>query len=452
MRTWNCETCIHSAKSRSASTGKTPSLAESNTSWTGFDRTVAYPPSTSRSSLTQIPSRPKDPTNIVVAGALAVDLSCNFIPAKDVAESSHPRFHTSNPASIRQSLGGVGQNVATALHYLKSSVRLCTSVADDIAGSTALRMLAQRGLQISGIQKLATGASTAQYVAINNAQKDLVLAMADMNILEGTTQDFEVLWKPHLACCKPKWLVVDANWDPLTLRKWIDAAKALEAKIAYEPVSTAKSRRVFSHPHSSMAAVPHHSINLATPNALELASMNEAANDTGMFDRDDWWRAIDSIGLSNAGSRAKLVSLTNSDLVDQGIPQQSLRLLPFIPCISTTLGEHGVLLAQMLKPGDGRLTSPTSAPYILSRSTNGSDTVGGVYMRLFPPVERLSSHEIVSVNGVGDTFLGTLIAGLTKDKPKVIADLVDIAQRASVMTLKSTEAVSPQISTLRSLM
>lgn len=73
-------------------------------------------------------------------------------------------------------------------------------------------------------------------------------------------------------------------------------------------------------------------------------------------------------------------------------------------------------------------------------------------MRLFPPVERLSSHEIVSVNGVGDTFLGTLIAGLTKDKPKVIADLVDIAQRASVMTLKSTEAVSPQISTLRSLM
>lgn len=247
-----------------------------------------------------------------------MDLSCIFIPAKDVAESGHPRFHTSNPASIRQSLGGVGQNVATALHYLKSSVRLCTSVADDIAGSTALRMLAQQGLQISGIQNLATGASTAQYVAINNAQKDLVLAMADMNILEGTTQDFEVLWKPHLACCKPKWLVVDANWDPFTLRKWIDAAKALEAKIAYEPVSTAKSRRVFSHPHSSLAAVPHHSINLATPNALELASMNEAANDAGMFDRDDWWRAIDSISLSNAGSRDKLVSLTNSDLVDQG--------------------------------------------------------------------------------------------------------------------------------------
>jgi hypothetical protein len=80
-------------------------------------------------------------------------------------------------------------------------------------------MLAQRGLQISGIQKLATGASTAQYVAINNAQKDLVLAMADMNILEATTQEFDVLWKPHLASCKPKWLVVDANWDPFTLRK-----------------------------------------------------------------------------------------------------------------------------------------------------------------------------------------------------------------------------------------
>ena len=71
-------------------------------------------------------------------------------------------------------------------------------------------------------------------------------------------------------------------------------------------------------------------------------------------------------------------------------------------------------------------------------------------MRLFPPVETVSSDTIVSVNGVGDTFLGVLMAGLTKEKPKNIVELVDIAQRGSVMTLKSKEAVSPEISTLRS--
>lgn len=70
-------------------------------------------------------------------------------------------------------------------------------------------------------------------------------------------------------------------------------------------------------------------------------------------------------------------------------------------------------------------------------------------MRLFPPVEFVPSDEIVSVNGVGDTFLGVLMAGLAKEKPKSIVDLVDIAQRGSVMTLKSKEAVSPDISALQ---
>lgn len=389
---------------------------------------------------------------MIVAGTLAVDLSCDYISPKHAAKSIEPQLHTSNPASIRQSLGGVGQNVATALYYLKSSVRLCSSIADDIAGSTALKMLADRGLQTIGIQKMTTGSRTAQYVAINDARKKLVLAMADMDILEDTRGDFDTRWKPHLAACKPKWLVIDANWDPSTLRKWLDAAKASGVKVAYEPVSTAKSRRIFPQRQSSLAAVPNHSINLATPNALELASLHEAANDAGLFDREDWWIAIDSIGLPNSGSRDKLVSLTNKTLVDRGVPQQSIKLLPFIPCILTTLGEQGVLLTQMLQPGDERLTAPTSSPYMFSRATDGSDTVGGVYMRLFPPVESVPDGAIVSVNGVGDTLLGILIAGLAKEKPKEIADLVDIAQTGSVMTLKSMEAVCPQISTLRSLL
>ncbi len=71
-------------------------------------------------------------------------------------------------------------------------------------------------------------------------------------------------------------------------------------------------------------------------------------------------------------------------------------------------------------------------------------------MRLYPPVEKVSETDIVSVNGVGDTFLGVLIAGLAKQNPKDLADLVNIAQRGSVMTLKSSEAVSPEVSGLQS--
>ena len=401
-----------------------------------------------------VPS-PTNTADILVAGSLAVDLSCDYVRAPTENLSSQPQLHTSNPASITQTLGGVGQNIATALHYLGSSIRLCSSVAADVAGSSALNILLQRGLQTAGIQIRGPESHTAQYVAVNDAQKHMVLAMADMNILEDRSGDFNSLWKPHFDICKPKWLVVDANWHSDTLREWFNAASASGVKVAFEPVSVAKSRRAFSakvQRDAGLAAVPNHLISLATPNALELSSMHDAASDAGLFDREDWWRVINSIGLSSSGSRDKLVSMTNGSLVDQGAPQQSIRLLPFIPCILTTMGERGVLMTQMLQPRDERLTCPDAAPYILSRSTDGNDIVGGVYMRLFPPAEIVSSDKIVSVNGVGDTFLGVLIAGLTKEKPKRIEDLVDIAQRGSVMTLGSKEAVSPKISTLKSLL
>ena len=394
-------------------------------------------------------------TDVIVAGSLAIDLSCDYIQPT-ANSSSQPQFHTSNPASITQTLGGVGHNVAAALNYLGSSLRLCSSIADDVAGSTALSLLAERGLQTAGIQKRGPGSHTAQYVAVNDAQMQMVLAMADMNILEDTSGDFESLWKSHLDVCKPKWLVVDANWHPSTLRKWLDAAKASKVKVAFEPVSAAKSRRLFPanlQKDAHLAAVPNHSINLATPNALELSSMHDAASEAGLFEREDWWHTIDAMGLSSSGSRDKFVSVTNKTLVDQGAPQQSIRLLPFIPCILTTLGEHGVLLTQLLQPGDERLTRSDAAPYIISRSStddgNTNDVVGGVYMRLFPPVETVTSDKVISVNGVGDTFLGVLMAGLTRKEPKGIVELVDVAQRGSVMTLKSKEAVSPEVSTLR---
>lgn len=411
------------------------------------------PNSTQTSATIPSPATPtvKSAADVVVAGALAIDLSCDFIPQNGTAASKQPQFNTSNPAFIRQDLGGVGQNVATALHHLNTSVRLCTSVAHDVAGFTAVEILVKQGFQTAGIHRSTGKHRTAQYVAINDAQKNLVLGMADMNILEDITDDFETLRKSHLDTCKPKWLVVDANWHPLTLHKWLHAGKAAGAKVAYEPVSVTKAKRLF-HRNATVAAVPHHVVNLATPNAQELASMHQAATSAGAFERGDWWSVIDSIGLSSSGSRDKLVPMTNSALVDLGVPQQSIQLLPFVPCILTTLGEQGVLLTQLLQPGDNRLTSPDSAPYVLSRSTNGCEVVGGVYMRLFPPVENVSKENIISVNGVGDTFLGVLIAGLSKQDPKEVADLVDIAQSGSLMTLKSREAVSPEVSGLKSLL
>lgn len=392
---------------------------------------------------------------VFVAGSLAIDLACDFIP-KSVSKNRHSlQLQTSNPAVISQALGGVGHNVATAIHYLDIDVQLCSVIGDDQAGAIARKMLIEKGLFKSGAIVQKQSARTAQYVAVNDGEKNLVLAMADMDILQGRQVEIDTIWKFHLDSQKPEWLVIDANWDTRALQRWLTYGKSAGAKIAFEPVSVAKAQRMFTtSPNSNfeLGVLPHHAVSLATPNSLELASMHTAAREAGQFERDDWWQVIDAMKLPSSGSRDKLSFITQAALVDEGIPQQSIQLLPFIPTILTKLGSNGVLMTQVLKPGDDRLTSTAHSSYILSRADVDHSTIGGVYMRLFPPAEKIPASDIISVNGVGDTFLGITIAGLAKDNPKTLIDLIQIAQQGSVTTLMSKEAVSPEIKNLRTLL
>lgn len=107
----------------------------------------------------------------------------------------------------------------------------------------------------------------------------------------------------------------------------------------------------------------------------------------------------------------------------------------------------GVVMAKLLAPGHPALRSPDSARYIVARNLSGNPDVGGVYLRHFPAAETVSSEDIISVNGAGDTFLGVLIAGLAKGL-QLDENLILIAQKASIMTLKSKESVSPDITSL----
>ena len=393
--------------------------------------------------------------DVVVAGSLAVDLTCDYSPDPHASNGYTPQLATSNPAVITQSLGGVAHNVARTLHYLGTSAQLYSVVADDAAGIAALNMLAQTGMHSQGIQQIKNGARTSQYVAFNDVRKELVLGMADMKIMETAPIDFDEIWKPKLDLARPKWVALDSNWDAAILRKWLQAAKAVGAKLAFEPVSSAKCKRLFqpfADDTEAFPAVPDNMVSLATPNVIELASMYDAARDAGLFDRKDWWRVVNAIGMSSTGSRDRLVSITNKSLVDHGVPQQSLQLLPFIPTILTKLGDQGVLLTQLLAVRDPRLRSQESAAHILGHRIDEGTGIGGVYMRLFPPAELVAKESIVSVNGIGDTFLGVILAGLAKETKKDWPALVDLAQRSSVMTLKSRESVCPNIGSLRSLL
>ena len=399
---------------------------------------------------------------VFVAGALAVDLNCDYAPLSSTVNKA-PLLETSNPARINQSLGGVAHNVARAAHLMGGQVRLCSTVGDDLAGKAALQALVSEGLDGSGINTR-IGGRTAQYIAVNDLNKDLVLAMADMSILEEPTSalkpfkspsndTFTNVWLPQINETRPKHIVLDANWSPIAISRWLEASKSISAHVSFEPVSTAKAIGIFQLPtDKQISTFPTASIDLSTPNQFELSAMHAAARSLDFFDRDDWWHVIDALGIPSTGARVAFAQATSSALVDQGVPQQCVQLLPFIPSLCVKLGPQGVLLAQILPVGDERLHSREHSPYILSRCNNQSEAtlgVGGVYMRLFPAAERVLEEDIVSVNGVGDTFLGALVAGLAVAGGVKLEDLVDIAQQAAVMTLKSKEAVSPEIAALR---
>ncbi|KAL5614616.1 hypothetical protein BROUX41_004715 [Berkeleyomyces rouxiae] len=385
--------------------------------------------------------------DILVAGSVALDLSCDYMGnwGSDKPAEVQPQMHTSNPSCINQSVGGVGHNVALAAHLVSenTNVRLCSLIGDDVAGSTVLSSLKASGLDTTYVRQLGpeyAGANrTAQYVAVNDGNKNLVMAMADMGIF--THHSFPDYWKSAVAGAAPRWVVVDGNWSETDIHAWISASKERDCYVAFEPVSTAKSARLFGANSNNipLGLYPTPSIDLASPNNYELKAMFDAARANGHLESIPWFSVIDAFNL-RGGARDRFVQLTNAAITDAGIPQQTLQLLPYIPTLLTKLGSDGVLLTQILTPGDPRLKDAAEMKYILSRSDN-NPLVGGVYMRLFPASERVEN--VVSVNGVGDTFLGVLIAGLAQGGK--VQSLVDVAQKAAVMTLKSHQSVNPDL-------
>lgn len=410
---------------------------------------IATPPTTPTTTSPSISETA--PVDIVVAGALAVDFSCDYAPFANASSQTDPLPHTSNPAVISQSLGGVAHNIAKAAHLLGSSVRLYSAVGADLSGRAAVSQLEDEGMSTAGIETLPAPARTAQYVAVNNTNKDLALAMADMSILESIPTELTTSLTNRLfanPATKPQVFVADANWSTDALRTWLSTASSAGSTTIFEPVSTAKSLRIFPVDSSSPSTHPTPLAHIITPNNHELTALHSHAHSTGLFDTPSWFRVIDALGIPSSGLRVPLAMLTSSELMDAGVPQMAIKLLPFTSTILTKLGPQGVLMTKLLANNAPELFDEREKQYVVARNNNGDTEadVGGLYVRLFPVEKVLKPEEVVSVNGIGDTFCGALAVGLAKGKR--VQDVVGFAQRAASMSLRSRESVSPQLTSL----
>ncbi|KAF2134449.1 hypothetical protein P153DRAFT_328763 [Dothidotthia symphoricarpi CBS 119687] len=414
----------------------------SNSSLSTFD--LSSTASTTASSISEAPPD----VEILVAGALAVDFSCDYAPFSTSSSQTDPLPHTSNPAIINQTLGGVAHNIAKAAHFLGSTVRLHSAVGDDLSGRAAFGQLQDEGMSTSGIETLPKPARTAQYVAVNNASKDLALAMADMSILETIPKEATGKLATTLfsnSSTRPKVFVADANWSSEALHTYLQAARHPSTTTIFEPVSTAKALRIFP-PKSTTnetQVFPNHLVDIITPNTYELIALHSFAHASSLFESPAWFSVIDALGIPSTGLRVPLTYMTTSEIVDQGIPQQAIKLLPFFPTVLAKLGSQGVLLVKLLTTDAPELHADAERQYVLARSGNGDEKIGGLYVRLFPPERVLSPEEVVSVNGIGDTFCGALAVGIASGVK--VQHVVDFAQKAAALSLRSRESVSPEL-------
>lgn len=443
--------------------------------------TLTTPPSNPQLSSSPTPHPPsstpffveeldKDKADLLIIGSIAIDYTCTYFPSNS---SPKPSLATSNPCAITETIGGVGHNVFTAADmYINGSptntsvtspspppglkVRLITALSSDLTGQSLLCVLKSRGVDTSGILVYdpSVGVSTARYIAMNDDKRELFTAAADMRIVEEIGTEH---LRKEIEKAKPKWVCIDGNLSPQAISEVVRVSNGVGAKVAFEPTSMQKSVRLFG-PYE-LGVYPNNRVHLAAPNEYELKAMWEHAKDAGFLEEMDWFKVVDSINVDSM-FRDSIESLCQThklpSLLEQGLIQQAINLLPYIPTLFVKLGAKGVLSLHLLSPNSPQ--SPPSPTTITTLGRPGTATAG-ICVRYFHPAEQVPENEVVSVNGVGDTFLGVLLARMVElelagkqvdlAEQMVLEDLIGLGQKGAVETLRSAEAVGNGVGRLR---
>lgn len=168
---------------------------------------------------------------IVVLGGANVDLtgqsSAAFLPGD------------SNPGSLRQSAGGVGRNIAENLARLGHSVSLISLIGRDPGGDWLSERIRLAGIGVDGLLR-DPDLPTSTYLAMNDANGQLIGAIADMGITDALTPERLAPLQSRLVAADT--LLVEANLPAATLA-WI-ATLPLRGRLYADAVSATKAPRL----------------------------------------------------------------------------------------------------------------------------------------------------------------------------------------------------------------
>ncbi|KAJ1886892.1 hypothetical protein LPJ66_009400 [Kickxella alabastrina] len=352
---------------------------------------------------------------LLVVGGAAIDVTSQV----DSDIESPASQTTSYPGAVVTSIGGVGQNIARAAHFMGADTVLISAIGHDIYGDTIKAALEEIGMDTAFLQYPGESARTAVYNALHAQNGDLIVAVADMDIngMVSAQQIQEAFVK-----LSPGVVGLDGNISALAISTAVTMAAHMDCCVVFEPTSVPKCTSMLSAlsfvKRSETFADVGHLVHIITPNRLELERMAEVALDLALVESAPLADTVEEIAEQHYA-------------LDTSLIRDALTLFPLFQIQIIKLGEKGAAVVSPSPKFPGR-------PIIR-------------YIRPLKP------SLVINSNGAGDSLVGALLAALHGKRvtagadgyleldPQDIDCIVNRAQKAAILSLESLLAVSDKL-------
>lgn len=400
--------------------------------------------------LNSYPKPPKD--RLMIIGAAAVDITST--PLQSHQSKDTPSMGTTEPGVIKLSAGGVALNLARTAYSLGvDDVAMITVIGGKNAPLTQMLKseIAKTGLRTDGLHELADESKrTAVVNMLMDHEGNLKNGVADMEIMDELKgkQLFKIISErdPNVVC-------MDGNISTDGIEAVIRVCQKTEKIVVFEPTSIPKSMKIIPALQkialsTDISQKPPLSVIL--PNYAELKAIynviidQEADNDSLSSQS---FQIMDSFGLDER-FRTEVKRKLPSWVTDLGVMQMAITLLPLIKVIVIKKDKDGAVLIGRLRLGDGQVQKDNTPGWVRSS--------GGVMIKHFPaPIIDRAEEGSFNVTGAGDTLAGAILTGLVNgfclDEVNGWDELLTIAQRAALKTLRSNDAVGCLLDIKRSI-
>ena len=186
-----------------------------------------------------------------------------------------------------------------------------------------------------------------------------------------------------------------------------------------------------------------------SPNLIELAQIyrTAAAEPLELTSHEHWWRVVDSMSLGSQFrlelkqlARLNVCDSTSSKgtlgfLLDNGIAQMAVNLLPFFQHLVLKAGDKGLFTVFRI-PGAAAERSAWvyEQSNVRQRQVVAHGRDGGVVVLKHYPAIVLAPTDVVNVTGAGDSLVGAVLATIVQDpkafhSPTTLAALAHRAQQ-----------------------